>query len=65
MIHYCTHLPDELRTMPISDDVESLQFLHCNGVIRYDIKLHGVLVTGSGQELLFKITDYAYYNTNC
>ena len=47
--------------MALSDVAEGLQYLHCNDLVHGDIKPHNVLVTGSGQEFLFKITDYACY----
>ena len=57
LLHYGSHLPDELRIMALSDVAESLQYLHCNNLIHGDIKPqlpHNVLVIGSGQEFLFK-----------
>jgi len=59
LLHYGDHLPVELRIIALSDISESLQYLHCNSLVHGDIKLSDVLVTGSGQEFLFKITDYA------
>ena len=59
LLHYGDHLPVELRIMALSDIAEGLQYLHCNGLVHGDIKPPNVLVTGSGQEFLFKITDYA------
>ena len=59
LLHYGSHLPDELRIMALSDVAEGLQYLHCNDL---DIKPQNVLVMGSEQEFLFKITDYTCYN---
>ena len=47
--------------MALSDVAEGLQYLHCNDLVHGDIKPQNVLVTGSEQEFLFKITDYACY----
>ena len=57
LLHYGSHLPDELRIMALSDVAEGLQYLHCNDLVHGDIKPHNVPVTGSGQEFLLKITD--------
>ena len=61
LLHYGSHLPDELKIMALSDVAEGLQYLHCNDLVHGDIKPQNVLVTGSEQEFLFKITDYACY----
>ena len=61
LTHYGDNLPVEHRIMALSDIAEGLQYLHSNGLVHGDIKPHNVLVAGSEEELLFKITDYACY----
>ena len=61
LMHYVDDLHVERRIMALSDIAEGLQYLHCNDLVHGDIKPHNVLVAGSEQEFLFKITDYACY----
>ena len=62
MTHYHgDDLPVAHRTVALSDIAEGLQYLHSNDLVHGDIKPHNVLVAGSEQEILFKITDYACY----
>ena len=59
LLYYGNDLPEVLRIAALSDVAEGLQYLHSQSLIHGDIKPHNVLVTGTEQEFLFKITDYS------
>jgi len=61
LAHCGDDLPVEHRIMALSDIAEGLQYIRSNGLVHGDIKPHNILVAGSAQKLLFKITDYACY----
>ena len=48
-----------LRSAALSNVAEGLQYLHSHSLIHGDIKPHNILITGTGQEFVFKITDYS------
>ena len=59
LLYYGNDLPSLLRIAALSDVAEGLEYLHSHSLIHGDIKPHNILVTGTGQEFLFKITDYS------
>ena len=59
LLYYASDLPVQLRIAALCDVAEGLQYLYSQSLTHGDIKPHNVLDTGSDQEFVFKITDYA------
>lgn len=61
LLYYGENLLPLLRIAALIDVVEGLQYFHSHSLIHDDIKPHNALDTCTGQEFLFKFTDYSLY----
>ena len=61
---YDDDLPHDLKVLALVNVCEGLGYLHANGIVHGDLKPLDVLVSGSDEEFIFKVTDYATSGVN-
>jgi len=60
MVIYGDRMPLDLKVIALTDIIESIEFLHNNGLIHGNVKPSNVLVNGmEDDEFVFKLTNYA------